>query len=297
MKITLTGSLGNIGEPLVKLLVAAGHNVTVISSKADKVAEIEALGATAAIGLITDAAFLTQAFTGANVVYTMVPPNFGASNYREYIGEIGKNYAEAIQKAGITKVVNLSSVGADLDAGTGPIAGIHDVELILNALPNVAVKHLRAGFFYVNFYSNIDMIKQLGFMGANYGAANHLLMVHPADIAAAIAEEIESEFKSNSVRYVVSDERTLGEVTKVLGTAIGKPDLAWVEFTDQQSHDGMVQAGLPEEMARIYTEMGVAARNGLLSDDFKAQKAAITGKTKLEDFAGEFAEKFNVVVI
>ena len=99
MKIIVTGSLGNISKPLAKQLIANGHDVTIISSDANKVNDIEALGAKAAIGSIADAYFLTQTFTNADAVYTMIPPNFAATNYRKYVGDAGKTYAEAIKKS------------------------------------------------------------------------------------------------------------------------------------------------------------------------------------------------------
>jgi len=288
MKITLTGSLGNIGKPLAKTLIAAGHQVTIVSSNAGKTAAIEALGAKAAIGLISDAAFLTKAFTGANAVYTMVPPNMATTDYRKYVGDSAKNYVEAITKAGVTQVVNLSSIGAHLDGGTGQISGVHDAELILNELEGMDIKHIRAGFFYVNFLANIDMIKHLGFLGSNYSAAARLVLVHPNDIAAAIAEEIQQPITGKSVRYVTSDERTAGEIAAILGTAIGKPDLKWAEFTDEQSLEGMLQAGLPAEASRLFVQMGTAIRSGILWEDYDAKGTQPTGKTKLEDFAKEF---------
>jgi uncharacterized protein YbjT (DUF2867 family) len=58
MKITITGSLGNISKPLTKELVQKGHTVTVISSNAERQKEIEALGAKAAIGSMGDVNFL-----------------------------------------------------------------------------------------------------------------------------------------------------------------------------------------------------------------------------------------------
>jgi len=292
MKITITGSLGNISKPLAQQLISAGHELTIISSSADKVAAIEALGATAAIGLVTNVDFLTKAFTGADAIYTMVPPNLGASNYREYVGSIGKNYAEAIAKAGVSRVVNLSSIGAHLNAGTGPIAGNHDVELELNKLSNVAVKHLRAPFFYVNFLSNIDMIRHMGILGANYPATARLIMVHPEDIAAVAAEELQQEFTGKSVRYLVSDDRTLGPIATVLGTAIGKPELPWVEFTDEQALNGMLQNGLPPEIARNFVEMGTAIRSGVLWEDYDQNQPKVKGSIKLEAFAEEFADRF-----
>ncbi len=292
MKITITGSLGNISKPLAKQLIAAGHNVTVVSSNPDKKADIEALGATAAIGSIGDAEFLSSAFAGADVVYTMVPPSFAVNDYRKYASDFAHNYAAAIKSAGIKRIVNLSSIGADVDGGTGPIAGMHDAEHILNALPDVAIKHIRPGIFYVNLYANIGMIKNLGFNGGNYSADTRLVLVHPDDIASVIAEEIVSDFEGHSVRFVSSDESTAGEVTAALGAAIGKPDLKWVEFTDEQAIGGMIQAGLPEYFAHLYAEMNTALRNGILWTEYDAAGTKPTGKTKLADFAKEFAVVF-----
>lgn len=74
MKVTITGSLGNISKSLTTELIQKGHEVTVISSNPSKQEEIESLGATAAIGSLEDTAFLTRAFKGADSVYTMIPP-------------------------------------------------------------------------------------------------------------------------------------------------------------------------------------------------------------------------------
>ncbi|MES2454137.1 MAG: NAD(P)H-binding protein [Bacteroidota bacterium] len=292
MKITVTGSLGNISKPLAETLIQSGHDLTIITSNPDKVPAIEKLGAKAAVGSVENVEFLTQAFEGADAIYTMVPPSFAAINYRSYIAGIGQNYANAIKASGVSRVVNLSSIGAHLPSGTGPIAGIHDVEQLFNALENVAVKHIRAAFFYVNFYGNVDMIKHAGIIGANYGAQDTLIMVHPADIADAIAEELQQPISGKSVRYISSDERTLQEVATVLGNAIGKPDLNWVEFTDEQAFKGMIDGHLPEEIAKNYVEMGTAIRSKVLWEDYRSLNISPTGKIKLEEFAEKFAKQF-----
>ncbi len=293
MKITVTGSLGNISKPLVKTLVGAGHEVTVVSSNPDKKKDIEAMGARAAIGSVADVAFITQAFSGADAVYTMTPPNFGASNPVQFSAETGRNYAAAIAAAGVKKVVNLSSIGAHLPSGTGPIAGLHAVENALNELEGVAVKHLRAGFFYINLLHDIPMIKNSGITGANYGAGDRMQLVHPSDIAAVAAAELQQPFAGKSYRYVVSDTSTPAEITSALGKAIGKPELPWITFTDEQAYSGMTGAGMPAPMAGLYVEMGAAVRKGLLSEDHDAQDPPIAGTTKLQDFAKEFAAVYN----
>jgi uncharacterized protein YbjT (DUF2867 family) len=293
MKITLTGSLGNISRPLAKQLIAAGHQVNIISSNADKKTTIEALGATPAIGSITDTDFLTSSFTGADVVYTMVPPDFTVPDLLQYFTIVGNSYAAAIRRSGVQRVVHLSSMGAHLDPSPGPIAGAREAEAILNGLEDVSIKYLRAPFFYINFYNNIDMIRHMGILGSNYPAQTKLVLVHPEDLAAAAAEEIQNGFSGKSIRYVVSDERSSGEVAAILGNAVGKPQLPWVEFNDEQALQGIMQGGMPESIARLFVEVGVALRSGKVWEDYTAAGGRPSGGRKLETFAAEFAERFN----
>ncbi len=293
MKITITGSLGNISGPLAAALVKAGHQVTVVSSSENRKAEIEALGATAAIGSVEDVGFLTGAFKGADVVYTMVPQQHDSDDYKGFIRKTAKNIAEAVKAAGVTHVVNLSSIGAHLPAGTGPIAGMHDGEEILNKLDGVIIKHLRPASFYYNFFANIGMIKHSGILGGNYPADTRLVLVHPKDIADAAFEEITSPFTGTSIRYIASEETTAAEVTKIVGAAVGKPELPWVEFTDEQSIGGMQQAGLSGDVAKNLTEMGNATNSGIIWEDYDKHKPALS-KRKFEDFVrGEFLAKYN----
>ncbi|AMR25490.1 NAD-dependent dehydratase (plasmid) [Hymenobacter psoromatis] len=293
MKIVITGSLGNIGQPLTQDLVQKGHSVTVISSKADKQSAIEALGATAAIGSLEDAAFLASTLAGAEAVFAMVPPNFGAPNQVAYYRGIGQNYVQAIEQAGVKRVVHLSSYGAHLDKGTGFILGSHNVEGQLNEIAGVALTHLRPGYFYTNLYGFVGMIKGSGMIGSNYGGDDKLVMVHPRDIAAAAAEELTTPATpSQHVRYVASDELTATEAAHILGAAIGQPELKWVTFTDEQTQRAMEQRGMPAHVVANFVEMGASTHSGALREDYEQHKPAVMGQTKLADFAPEFAAAY-----
>jgi uncharacterized protein YbjT (DUF2867 family) len=289
MKITITGALGNIGEPLAEILIKNGHEVTVISNDPQKAGAIEAFGGKAAIGSVSDVDFLTNAFKGADAIYTMVPPNWSVSNYRQYIAETGKKYLEVIKASGVRRVVNLSSIGAHLDDGTGPIAGLHDVEQILNTLDGVAIKHLRPGLFYVNFFFDIGTIRKMGAMGNNYGPHTKLVMAHPRDIAKVAAQELQTPFEGKSYRYIAGEEREIADVVKILGAAIGKPELPWVQFSDQETFAGMIAAGMSEAIASTYVEMGHAIGSGILFEDFHMHQPKSLESTKLSDFANDFA--------
>lgn len=295
MKYVVTGAAGHISKPLTEKLLQAGHAVTVIGRNAENLKPLTDKGAKAAVGSIEDVAFLTETFKGADAVYTMVPPTMTPSDWKAYIGQIGANYAEAIKAAGVKYVVNLSSIGAHLPDGCGPVSGLYKVEQALNSLSDVAIKHLRPGYFFDNFYGNLSMIKGMNIIGGNYGPADSkMVLAAPADIADAAAEELLNlNFSGHSIRYIASDERTTGDVAKVLGTAVGKPDLPWVEFNDADTLGALKGAGLPEEIAKNYTEMGSAIRNGSMQEDYWKHRPESLGKIKLENFAQQFAGAYN----
>jgi uncharacterized protein YbjT (DUF2867 family) len=292
MKIILTGSLGHIGKPLTKELVKKGHAVTVISSSPDRQSEIEALGAAAAIGSLEDVDFLAGAFTGTDAVYTMVPP----ADYfdrrldvTKYFRRIGNNYAQAIEKSGVKRVVHLSSVGADLDKGSGEVLSHHVVEIILNELSGVAITFIRPAGIYYNLYGFIPMIKSTGFIASNYGAEDKLIWVSPLDIAAAVAEELEAPLVGRKVRYVASDELSGDDTARVLGAAIGKPDLKWNLISDEQMQSGLEGAGMSSRNAAGLAEMFASQHKGVLTEDYYLHKPAVMGKVKTAEFAKEFA--------
>lgn len=291
MKIIVSGSLGNIGKPLTEKLAGAGHDVTVISSDLNKKEAIENLGAKAAIGSVSDSAFLTETLKGADAIFAMTPPNLGGQNIIANTTEAGRAFAKAIAESSIKRVVMLSSIGADLPTGNGPIAGLYHIEKLYNEI-NTSITFLRAGYFFTNFYNDVPMIQGAGIMGGNFSSDVKIPLVHPTDIAQAAAEELVETPSGKNIRYIISDVRTPGDLAKVLGTAIDKSDLPWVEFTDEQSLQGMAQAGIPEEIAKLYTEMGTGLRNGKIAEDFLKSNLPVDGKTKLEDFAKEFASKF-----
>jgi len=225
-------------------------------------------------------------------VYTMVPPKYHTADRKKQIRDAGQSFTNAIKAAGIKKVVNLSSVGAHMPAGCGPVSGLYFVEQALNALENVDVKHLRPGFFYTNFLNLTGMVKNAGIWGNSYGAEAPLVLVHPVDIAIAAAEELLSlNFTGKSLRYIADDIRNSNEVAAALGKAIGKPELPYVEFNDEEALHSMLAAGMEENTALNYVEMGQAVRYGEMMKLY-FETPVKEGVVKLDDFAREFAEVY-----
>jgi uncharacterized protein YbjT (DUF2867 family) len=290
MQITITGSLGNISQPLTSHLVAKGHAVTVISQHPDRLQAIEALGAKALIGSVEDLDFLVKAFRGAEAVYTMIPPNFSVPDYGAFTRQVGANYAKAIEQSGVRYVVNLSSSGSPL-AGKGPLAAYQNLEAPFDSLPGIHVLHLRPGGFYSNFYGSIGLIKHQGIIGNNFDETVSMYLSHPADIADAAAEALDTlNFQGRQVKYIVSDKKTGKEAAQLLGNAIGQPGLPWIQFSDEQLLGALVQNGFSQDAAQHYiVDMGVAMREGLLDQHYQQNTHAVVGNRRFEDFARTFA--------
>ena len=292
MKVTVTGSLGNISRIFIEKLVSVGHEVKLITSTAERAKEIEQLGAIPLVGKVDDLDFVNSAFSGADAVYTMVPPSYGTT---ELIKKVGETYAKAIENNKIPFDVNLSGIGAHLPKGPGPSSANFFIENLYNSLSDANVLHLRPGMFYSNFYGVIDLIKYQNIIGNNFDENVVLAMSHPLDIANVAFDAIHNKkFNGKPYKYVVSDEITGKEIAEKLGNAVGKPDLKWVQFPDEEMFQSLLQQGMTEQMATTYIiDMGIALRNGTLLETYFNEKTELLGKIKFDEFAKAFAIAYN----
>ena len=290
----ITGASGNTGKTIANTLLDAGKSVKVITRDAAHVADLAARGATVAVGQLNDAAFLTGAFKGATAVYTLIPPTWAVTNWRQYQTETGFAIASAIQAAGVKYVVNLSSQGAHLPEGAGPVSGLFYVETMLNSIPGLNVKHLRAGFFMQNFLAFAGMIKHMNIYGSSLKSDLKIPMVHAHDIGAVASEELLAlNFTGNSVRFVAgAASLSMAEATSILGKAVGKADLPYVQFSPEDELQGALKNGLPLPIAEGYRDLYNALNFGSYQDGFE-RNASNTTPTTFEWFAeNEFARAY-----
>ena len=294
MNYVITGSLGHISKPVIEHLVASGHHVTVVTSNEANKEKIESLGANAAVGSVEDGDFVTATFAGANAVYLMIPPNPAAPDFYAYQQKVADNYVHAVAKNNIKYVVQLSSIGAHLRKGTGPVDGLGYLEEKLGALTESNVLMLRPSYFFYNLFGQIGLVKNAGIFGANYGGDEKLVLVDTNDIAAVVIEALSNVgFEGHTIKYIASDERTTDEIAMILSEAIGKPSTPWVVFSDEQNIQGLVSAGFPQTLAESYTEMGKSIKEGRMQEDYWKNRPATFGKMKLEEFAKSFAVAYN----
>ncbi len=294
----ITGATGNIGSKIADILLARGEKVRVIGRDAARLRLFVDKGAEAAVGDLKDTPFLTGAFTGATAVFAMIPPNFTAVDFRAYQNGIGKSIAAAINGAKVGYVVNLSSQGADLPAGTGPIMGLRDQEERLNGLPGVNVLHLRCTYFMENLLMNIPLINELGFAGSAVRGDQSFAMIATADIAdRAAVHLVRRDFRGKEVRDLLGQrDLTLAKAITVIGERIGKPDLKYVQFSYEDAAKGMVASGISPDLSRLFVEMSSALNDRLFAVN-RSRTAENTTPTSIEEFAATFAAAFEAATL
>src|SRR5579862_1868994 len=156
------GATGNVGYKLAMELLARGLTVRAIARHASALEPLDSKGAEVRRGSLDDMGFLTSAMRGADVVFAMQPPDPTTPDIRAYSTRITSTVAEAIRAARVSRVVALSSAGASLPSGTGPIAGLYDFEARLKSLHNVSLVVLRPAYFMENYLASIPMIRSSG---------------------------------------------------------------------------------------------------------------------------------------
>lgn len=287
----IIGATGHIGSRVADILLSKGEKVRVIGRDISRLQQYVTRGAEAAVGDLQDTSFLSGAFKGVEAVFAMIPPNYTAPNFRAYQEVVGNSIAMAIGNAGVTRVVNLSSQGADLPRGTGPILGLHDQEIRLNALRGVHVLHLRPTYFMENLLANVPLIHEHGFAGSAVRGDLKFAMIATTDIAERVAGHLLArDFTGTSIRDLLGQrDLSLQEAFTVIGRRIGILDLAYRQFTPDEFGQALLGMGMSRDMSRLMIEMSDALNCGLFAVN-RPRNADNTTPTSIETFAGWFAE-------
>lgn len=290
----LLGSNGNITSKAVALLLDQRAAVRVVGRSAKSLAALKARGAEIAVGDAADPLFLAKAFAGATAVYVMIPPDYAAPDMPAAQDRVGESIVRALADARVKKVVNLSSTGAHLPSGTGPIAALYRQEQRLNALAGVDVLHLRPGYFFENHLFAIGTIQALGAYADMTAPDAALPMVATADIAQAVARELRTPSGTGKRVLHLRAPRlyTMRESTALLGAAIGKPALAYLQAEPAQAKAAMMQHGFSASAAAMFEEMSAAFSSGRLNGEHEKGPTEVMPTTQEQFAAAVFRPAF-----
>src|SRR6201982_3999685 len=216
----ILGASGNTGSIIADSLLSKGKKVRVVGRDAGRLQRFVRQGAEAFTGDVSDAAALTKAFTGARAAYLLLPP----ITWREDQERESDAIAKAVTKSGLRYAVYLSSYGAHVPEGTGPVTGLHSSEQKRNAISGLNVLHLRAAYFMENNLAALGMIQAIGRFGHALLPDLKLPMIATRDVGDYAAQRlVDLDFSGKQTRELLGErDLSMMEVTAAIGHGIGK---------------------------------------------------------------------------
>jgi uncharacterized protein YbjT (DUF2867 family) len=282
----IAGATGHVGGVAARDLLANKQKVKVIVRDATKGGEWSTRGAEVAAGKIDDAGFLASALKGAAGFFTLLPADFAASDVLASQKRIADAIAAGVKQSGVPLVVILSSLGADLPSGTGPIKGLHYLENVLRATGTKLVS-IRAAYFQENLAQSVGPAKQMG-MFFNFMPSRDAAMptIATKDIGALVAKTLQSPPTKSENVDLIGPTYTVAQLVEKLGAAIGK-QLQIVDIPPQGHVEALTKAGVPKPFAEQFAEMYSAFGTGKVTP--KGDRL-VQGTTKVDEVIAELVK-------
>ncbi len=270
----VTGASGNLGQAVINHLLTTykvpANKIIAVTRDSAKLTDLKAKGVVIRDGNFNDEAQLTKAFAGATRLLLI-------STDAMEPGVRGKQHATAVsaaEKAGVAHVVYTSMPNANKSAVLfAPDHAGTEQKLTDSKLAGWTV--LRNNWYAENLFFSIPQALQSGTQYSASAQGKTAYIVRD-DLARAAAAVLSSD-KGGKHTYTLSGskEYTVDDVAKLTSAVTGKP-LNVVHVPVDGLVQGMLGAGLPEGMARLFASFDAATAQGDLSGT-SADYKTITG--------------------
>lgn len=260
----ILGATGQIGSMLVDNLLMKGQPVRAVVRNSSKAQKLKNKGVEVKIADYLDVETLIKAFQGGNSVFLLTPENPESEDFLSEIRTIINNYREAVLSSEITKIVGLSSMGAQHESGTGNLMASYMLEHAFSDL-EIEQIFIRPAYYFSNWLGYLELIKDHGILPTFFPPELELPMIAPSDVA---------EFLSDVIICKTPQKR----VYEIAGPCdYSSLDIAKI-FEDVLNRNVILQQILPDEWENTLMQAGFSkdgAKNLMLMT-----KAVIDGKTK-----------------
>jgi uncharacterized protein YbjT (DUF2867 family) len=286
--IAITGATGNTGRATASALLAAGMQIRVIGRDPERLKHFAAAGADPFVGDVLDPVAMARAFANCRAVYAMIPPNLAASSYREYQAAVAESLAMAIGRVGVRHAVVLSSIGAQLAEGAGPVSGLHYLEQRFGQVPGLSVLFLRPAHFFENLLGALGMLRSIGIFAGLFNGDLRLAMIATRDIGARAAQALRAlDFSGHQTQELHGPcDITMNDAAKIIGAVIGKPSLRYHKVPLMIAKPALRRTGMSADFVEQIVELSAAANDHRMVP-LEPRNAKNTTPTTLEQFASE----------
>ncbi|MDW5550958.1 NmrA family NAD(P)-binding protein [Methanosarcina sp.] len=280
----ILGATGQIGSMLVENLLKKGQPVRAVIRDSSKVQELNNKGAEVVIADYFDAETLKRAFQGGSSVFLLTPENPECKNCLKEIQMIINNYREAVFSSGLTKIVGLSSMGAQHEAGTGNLMASYMLE---HAFSDLEIEQIfvRPAYYFSNWLGYLELVKENGILPTFFPPEMELPMIAPPDVAKFLAEVMTCKNPQERI-YEIMGPRDYSSlyITKIFREVLNR-NITLQQILPEEWESTLTQAGFSKDAADNFILMTKAVIEGKIKNDALNPIRFSTGfKTYLKNF-------------
>ncbi|RQP18262.1 MAG: NAD-dependent epimerase/dehydratase family protein [Parapedobacter sp.] len=249
----VVGATGQIGSYVIDELTKSGSPTRAVVRNPEKLADIRVEFRKADL---FDGEQLANALEGGTAVLVLTPENQTSDDIIGDTERIVANYRKAIEQAGITRIVGLSTIGAHIDGKTGNLFMSRILEHGLGDL-DATVVFIRPSYYFSNWLVYLDTITQQGILPTFFPEDLPIEMNSPLDVAKCIARAMTEERppKSKTVIELTGPQPyTSRDVADVFAKLLNKPVVPQ-SIPREKWHETLIAAGFSENTAINMADM------------------------------------------
>lgn len=218
----VTGVTGQVGGAVARSLLSVGKQVRAVVRNREKGKIWQENGCDVAVAANTDVAAMTEAFSGVEAVFILMPPNYDPEPGYPQTVAANKAIKAALLAAKPPRIVVLSIVGAHVTRAN-LLNNLRMTEESLRDLP-IPIAFLRAGWFFENTSWDPEAAAT-GLIKTFLQPLDHVIpMVAVHDIGTTAAELLQETWSGKRVVELEAARRySANDMASSLSKALGHP--------------------------------------------------------------------------
>ncbi|WP_424358862.1 NAD(P)H-binding protein [Methanocella sp. MCL-LM] len=260
----ILGATGQVGSMLADRLLVKGQPVRAVVRDGSRAQELKSRGAEIVVADYFDMEAMNRAFQGGSSAFLLTPENPASGDVLGDARRMIDNYREAVRSSGVTKIVGLSSMGAQLGPGSGNLMASHMLEHAFAGL-EVEQVFIRPAYYYSNWLGYLELAREHGMLPTFFPPGLKLPMVAPPDVAEFLAEVLIRKAPQQRVFEITGPRPySSADIAQVFGHVLGR-EVNATQILPQDWESTLLQAGFSKDAAKnlmLMTQMVVDGKTG-----------------------------------
>ena len=263
--IVITAPTGAIGRQVLENVLDSGERVRVIARDPARLPSQTRERVEVVQGSHADADVVRQAFTGADAVFWLVPPNPRTTSLEAAYLDFTRPACDAFRSQGVQRVVGVSALGRGTTVAAN--AGLVAASLAMDDLiagTGVSYRALTMPSFMDNILRQVEPIRSRGLFFSPISGDRKLPTCATRDIAAVAARLLLASSWSGQEEVPVlgPEDLSFNDMAQIMSEVLEKP-VRFQQIPFEAYKAQLIERGMSEAFARGMVDMMVAKNNGL----------------------------------